>query len=43
MISFIENTIRIDIKRACLKFLEDTMGEIYYLGICRDILYTVKG
>ena len=43
MVSFIENTIRIDIKRACLKFIEDSMGEIYYIGICRDILYTVKG
>ncbi|CDW78909.1 UNKNOWN [Stylonychia lemnae] len=43
IISFMENTTRTDIKRACVKFLEDTTGEIYYLGVCRDILYAVKG
>ncbi|CDW76483.1 UNKNOWN [Stylonychia lemnae] len=43
IISFMESTIGIDIKRIQIKFIEDLQGEIVFLGIKDELVYTMKG
>ena len=43
LISFIENTTKVEIKRIQIKFVEDIYGELFFIGIINDILYFPKG
>ena len=43
LISFIENTTKVEIKRIQIKFVEDIYGELFFIGIINDIVYFPKG
>ena len=42
IVSFLENTTSIDLKRLKLKFLEDTTSEVYLTGILSPLVYMPK-
>ena len=43
LVSYIENTTKIEIKRIQIKFVEDITGEVFFIGIINDLLYMPKG
>eukprot|EP00347_Sterkiella_histriomuscorum_P013298 403365251 len=43
LISFIESTVGIDIKRIQMKFISDIQGNIVFLGVRDDIVYLRRG
>ena len=43
LISFIESTTKIEIKRIFIKFVEDIQGEVFLIGIINNIYFIPKG
>jgi len=42
ILSFLENTAQINVRRVYLRFIEDVSGEVYFVGVKHDILYEMK-
>jgi len=40
LISYIESTLRVDVKKVRMKFMEDIAGEVYLLGV-EDTIYSM--